>query len=139
MKIIVRAVRRHYQHENFFTKGMIALQHFAKPLGRGDIIFASNEPKPLLNNEQKGVRPWLVVSVKTLNKMTSFVWAVPFTSKGKGHPLEVEWTENTKTQGFVLCDQLTTLDVRHRKYSFVEHADIPTEVMEKIQAVLGFK
>lgn len=111
-------------------------------LGRGDIIMVSNDPKPGNNNEQKGPRPWIVISVGTLNEHTPFVWAIPFTRAYRNYPLAYNWSEEgpeTKTRGTLLCDQLTTLDVKHRNWEFIEHTYVPGKVDLMIQAVLGYK
>lgn len=112
-----------------------------KPYGRGDIIM-SNDPKPKNNNEQKGIRPWLVVSRTLLNENGPFVWALPFTTSERNYPLAFNWTDrvpSTETYGTLLCDQLTALDVTHRWTKPVEHTEVPAEVDSLIQAVLGYK
>ncbi|WP_267202658.1 type II toxin-antitoxin system PemK/MazF family toxin [Limosilactobacillus kribbianus] len=112
------------------------------PYGRGDIILVSNDSKPKNNNEQKGLRSWLVVSRKLLNENGPFVWAIPFTTTEREYPLAYDWTKkgpNTKTYGTLLCDQLVTLDVTHRWTKLVEQTVVPTEVDLMIQAVLGYK
>lgn len=119
---------------------LMAFNH--KPYGRGDIIIMSNDPKPKNNNEQKGLRPWLVVSRTLLNENGPFVWALPFTTSERNYPLAFNWTEkipSTETHGTLLCDQLTALDVTHRWTKPIEHVEIPAEVDSLIQAVLGYK
>lgn len=113
-----------------------------KPYGRGDIILVSNDPKPKSNNEQKGLRPWLVVSRRLLNERSPFVWAVPFTTTEREYPLACNWSQqdhNTQTYGTLLCDQLTTLDASHRWTKLLEHTEVPGEVDLIIQAILGYK
>lgn len=111
-------------------------------LSRGDIILVSNDPKPNNNNEQKGKRPWLVVSEGLLNEVSPFVWVMPFTSTVRDYPLALEWSvvcPTSKTTGTLLCDQLTTMDVLHREYKLLEKVEIPEEVDYRIQAILGYK
>ena len=113
-----------------------------KAYGRGDIILVSNNPKPQNNREQKGQRPWLVVSDQSLNENGPVVWAIPFTSTSSNYPLVFDWTSNvpgTRTKGSLLCDQLTTLDVEHRPSRFLEHVTVPEQVYFLIQVVLGLK
>ena len=93
--------------------------------------------QPKNNNEQKGGRPWLVLSIEGFNQVTPFVWAVPFTTSERDYPLAYKWNTNSKTSGTLLCDQLTTLDVKHRYYKFIEHVEVPIEVTDKIRAVLN--
>lgn len=112
------------------------------PYGRGDIILVSNDPKPENNHEQKGRRPWLVVSQKALNENGPFVWGIPFTSTNRNYPLNFDWTHNgpqTTTKGTLLCDQIAALDVNQRESRLLEHTEIPEEVDLMIQAVLGYK
>lgn len=112
------------------------------PLERGDIILVSNDPKPYESNEQKGKRPWLIVSERLLNEVSPFVWAVPFTSSKREYPLAIDWDSvypSSVTKGTLLCDQLTTMDVLHRNYRLLEKVEIPEEVDYRIQAILGYK
>lgn len=110
-------------------------------LSKGDIILLSNDPKSQNNWEQKGKRPWLVVSQPELNKNSPFVWAIPFTSTYRDYPLAYRWDDQklrTVTKGTLLCAQLCSLDVYHRDYKFLEHTSVPAEVDYMIKAVLGF-
>lgn len=118
------------------------MSHKKEVLGRGDIILVSSSPKPNGNSEQKGKRPWLVVSTKLLNRTSPFVIAVPFTTTIRSYPLVYDWGKgkpNSKTKGILLCNQLTALDVRNREWNLLEHVAIPTEVDDIIQAILGYK
>lgn len=109
-------------------------------LGRGDIIKLSNDPKPRNNHEQKGYRPWLILSDSALNEVSPFVWAIPFTTSRRNYPLCYDWAdENSQTTGTLLCNQLTSLDVAHRHWVYSEHVKIPAEVDYIIQAILGYK
>lgn len=110
--------------------------------GRGDIILVSNDSKPKNNNEQKGMRPWLVVSRRLLKENGPFVWAIPFTTTVRQYPLAFDWTNegpNTTTKGTLLCDQIYSLDVEHRWSKLLEHTEVPLKVDNLIQAVLGYK
>ncbi|WP_027827153.1 type II toxin-antitoxin system PemK/MazF family toxin [Ligilactobacillus saerimneri] len=113
-----------------------------KILGKGDIILVSNDPKPSDNREQKGKRPWLVISEPLVNATSPFVIAIPFTTSNRTYPLVYNWSKNnptSKTEGVLLCNQLTTLDVKHREWKFLEHVEVPIEVDDIIQAILGYK
>jgi len=111
-------------------------------LGKGDIILLSTEPKPNgTNHEQKGTRPWLVVSEKELNEISPFVWVVPFTSTKRSFPLVVDWNNvapNGETKGTLLVQQLTCVDVDSRGYRLLEHVKVPDEVSNIIKAILGY-
>lgn len=110
-------------------------------LEKGDIIMLDNAPKPENNHEQKGYRPWLVVSDPFLRKFTPFAWVIPFTSEEKSFPTVVRWSPKqigTITKGTLLVEQMTSLDLEHRHYRLVDHTDhIPVEVYDHIKAILG--
>ncbi|WP_367341833.1 type II toxin-antitoxin system PemK/MazF family toxin [Limosilactobacillus sp.] len=110
-------------------------------LKKGDIIMLDNAPKPPYNHEQKGYRPWLVVSDPFLRKFTPFAWVIPFTSEEKDFPTVVKWDSQqtgTKTEGTLLVEQMKSLDLENRHYRLVDHTDhIPAEVYEHIKAILG--
>lgn len=114
----------------------------AKFLEKGDIILVSNSPKLVNNNEQKGTRPWLVMSLGALNQVSPFVWAVPFTTSKRTYPLVVDWNKlntKSKTRGILLTDQLTCLDIQHRPYRLLEHVEVPLEVDNIVLSILGAK
>ena len=110
-------------------------------LKKGDIIMLDNAPKSEENHEQKGYRPWLVVSDPFLRKYTPFAWVIPFTSEEKRFPTVVHWDPrrtNTKTKGTLLVEQMTSLDLESRNYKLVDHTDhIPEEVYDHIKAILA--
>lgn len=113
-----------------------------KVLGRGDIISISSSPKPSGNSEQRGRRPWLVVSEQLVNRTSPFVIAIPFTTTVRNYPLVYSWDKqqhNSKTGGTLLCNQLTALDVNSGDWSFVEKVEVPVEVDTIIQAMFGYK
>lgn len=112
-------------------------------LKKGDIIMLDNAPKPHNNHEQKGYRPWLVISDPFLRKFTPFAWLIPFTSEKKHFPTVVDWdakTAGTKTTGTLLVEQMTSLDLENRSYKLVDHTDhIPPIVYDHIKAILAIK
>ena len=112
----------------------------ASSLRRGDIIMLENATKPEKNHEQKGYRPWLVVSDPFLKKFTPFAWVIPFTSEDKSFPTVVKWNSKqagTRTKGTLLVEQMTRLDLDNRSYKLVDHTDhIPEQVFHNIRAIL---
>ncbi|MBB1069710.1 type II toxin-antitoxin system PemK/MazF family toxin [Limosilactobacillus sp. RRLNB_1_1] len=110
-------------------------------LRQGDIIMLDNAPKPEHNHEQKGYRPWLVVSDPFLTVVTPFAWVIPFTSEEKIFPTVVKWDgkkEGTITKGTLLVEQMTSLDLENRQYKIVDHVDhIPQQVFRNIVSILG--
>lgn len=99
-----------------------------------DIAVTLNNELQQQGREQQGYRPVLVISPIKYNQMSSLVLACPITSKSKGLKFEVTLTEDMKTEGVVLADQIKTLDWKARKVKFVE--TVSTDLIEEVQAKL---
>lgn len=112
----------------------------SRVLARGDIILLSNLPKPEENHEQKGTRPWLVLSSFRLNETSPFVIAAPFTSTITDYPFSINWRDyvfSTKTSGMLLLEQMTCLDVDNRSFRYLEHVKtLPSILQTKEKALL---
>ena len=102
---------------------------------RGDLLWVNFNPQS--GREQKGKRPALVISPKIYNVKMGLALMCPITSQGKGYPFEV-FVENKKIEGFVLTDQLRTLDWQARKVSFISKIkdEVLLEVQEKILTLI---
>jgi mRNA interferase MazF len=133
----VRVEKRLEHAKNCIGGGAMASSQITK----GDIIMLDNAPKPEHNHEQKGYRPWLVVSDPFLTVATPFAWVIPFTSEDKSFPTAIKWDgkeEGTVTKGTLLVEQMTSLDLQNRKYKIVDHTDhIPKQVFRNIINILG--
>ncbi|WGV24527.1 type II toxin-antitoxin system PemK/MazF family toxin [Halotia branconii] len=103
-----------------------------------DIAITLNNELQQQGREQQGYRPVLVISPIRYNQMSSLVLACPITSKSKGLKFEVPLTEDMKTAGVVLADQIKTLDWKARKVKFVETvaADLIEEVQAKLETLI---
>jgi mRNA interferase MazF len=102
---------------------------------QGDIIWLDFDLQT--SHEQKGRRPALVISNKTFNNFSSLAIVCPITNTNKNHPFHVKLDKKTKTTGVVLCDQSRTVDIKARKYEFIEK--IPDEILfEVIDIICGF-
>jgi mRNA interferase MazF len=75
---------------------------------RGDFVWLSFDPQA--GHEQAGMRPALVLSPVKYNKRIGLALVCPITSQGKGYPFEVEIPAGSSIHGFVLADQLKSLD-----------------------------
>jgi mRNA interferase MazF len=42
--------------------------------------------------------------------------------------------EKTKTSGVILCDQIKTMDIKARKFKFLE--DIPEDILENVLEIV---
>ncbi len=102
---------------------------------QGDII--SIEFDPQAGHEQQGKRPALVVSNNTFNSKTGLALVCPITNTNRGFPLHVLLDKRTATTGFIMCEQVKSLDIVARKASFKEK--LPEDILEEvIDIVMGF-
>ena len=74
----------------------------------GDVIWLNSDPRA--GHEQAWRRPALVLSPKAYNGKTGLCLAAPITSQNKGYPFELALPPACQTTGFILCDQLRSLD-----------------------------
>jgi mRNA interferase MazF len=70
------------------------------------------------------------VSDKIFNKKSSLAYVCPITSTDKGYPYRIKIISKSIT-GFVMVEQLKSIDWQGRRLKFVEKA--PTEIMESIK------
>ncbi len=102
---------------------------------RGDIYMVSLDPTA--GHEQKGFRPVLIISPEGFNKFTQTPVILPITTGGAfarmaGFTVELH---QTKTVGYVRCDQPRALDLDSRKAKKVE--SIPTDILDDVLAKLA--
>lgn len=97
---------------------------------QGDIAWLDLSPQS--GHEQKGRRPVVVVSSNDFHLITNNKLAMicPITNKKRDNLLHVKLDAQTKTTGFVMCEQAKVLDIKKRNYDFIEK--IPTEILSKI-------
>jgi len=98
---------------------------------QGDIVYLDFNPQS--GHEQKGKRPALIISNETFNSHLGLAFACPITNTDRGYPFHIK-LDNLKTTGFVMCEQMKSLDYNARKISFVEKVD--EGIIETVQAIL---
>ena len=102
---------------------------------QGNIIWLDFNPQ--IGHEQKGRRPALVISNETFNNFSKMAIVCPITNVDKNHPFHIKLNDKTKTTGVILCDQARTLDIKARKFEFIE--SIPEDIfLEVIDIIYGF-
>ena len=79
---------------------------------RGDFVWISFDPQ--VGHEQAGLRPAIVLSPVSYNKRVGLALICPITSQRKGYPFEVQIPDGGPVQGFVLADQVKSLDWKAR-------------------------
>jgi len=84
---------------------------------------------PTKGHEQAGYRPALVVSRTMFNKNMRQIVVCPITSKSRRFPTRIPLDDRTQTQGYIICDQIRTLDVDARKPRLVE--ELPEDLLKR--------
>ena len=88
---------------------------------QGDIIALTFDPQS--RHEQKGRRPVLVVSKDLFNRKTGLAIVCPITNTDRGFPFHVPIPKSAKTTGFVMVEQVKSVDFRSRHARCIEHAE----------------
>src|SRR5690606_4349177 len=93
---------------------------------------------PHAGTEQAGTRPALVLSPQNFNIATGLILACPITNKGKGSRFEVALPRGTGVTGYVLADQMRSLDWIARNAAFKARTtpEVLWEVVGGIEAIL---
>jgi len=93
---------------------------------QGDIVKFNFDPT--LGHEQAGYRPALVVSRDLFNANTKQIVVCPITSKSKVLPMRIMLDNRTATVGYIMCDQIRTIDVVARNPIFAEK--LPKDLLD---------
>jgi mRNA interferase MazF len=99
---------------------------------RGDFIVATFEPQA--GHEQRGRRPALVVSHTAFNRRTGLAIVCPLTRTARGFPFHVPVTGNPEVAGFVMVEQVKSVDYRARRSTRVGQAS--GELLDQVLSVL---
>jgi len=95
---------------------------------QGDIIRI--DLNPTKGHEQQGYRPVLVISNDVYNRKTAFRVVFPISNTKRDFELYIPLDGRTKTQGKILADQLRTIDINARPYSYIEKA--PDDILDAV-------
>ena len=85
-------------------------------------------------HEPKGRRPALVISKEAFNKATGMAICCPITNTDRHVPFHVPIADRTSLTGFVMCEQVKSLDFRARGLKLIERA--PQDVLEDVLAIV---
>ena len=80
---------------------------------QGDIIAITFDPQA--GHEQKGRRPALVVSKDLFNSSTGLAIVCPIINTARDFPFHVPIPEASKLTGFVMVEQVKSVDFRARR------------------------
>ncbi len=99
---------------------------------KSDLIALSCNPQS--GHEQKGRRPALVVSNTLFNQKTGLAIVCPVTRTDRKHPFHVRISGISMLNGFVMVDQVKSVDYKSRKAKFIEKASM--ELLNEVLAIL---
>jgi mRNA interferase MazF len=99
---------------------------------KGDFVTLSFDPQS--GHEQKGRRPALVVSNYLFNKATGLAIVCPITNTDRKIPFHLAVPASSSLTGFVMVEQVKSVDFNTRKAKFVEKA--AKEFIDDVLAVI---
>ncbi|WP_454101589.1 type II toxin-antitoxin system PemK/MazF family toxin [Metabacillus sp. SLBN-84] len=94
---------------------------------KGDLGFLDFNPQSGV--EQAGHRPCLVLSPESFNLTTGLAVVCPVRTRSGDWPFEVELPSHLGIQGYVLTDQVKSIDWKARKFRMKDEA--PQEVVQE--------
>lgn len=97
---------------------------------KGDLVILSFDPQA--GHEQKGRRPALVVSNSSFNKKLGLTIVCPITNTNRNFPLHVK-LEAENLQGFIMCEQIKSIDYNARNVQFIEKID--DEILNQVLGI----
>lgn len=89
---------------------------------KGDFITLTFDPQS--GHEQKGRRPALVISNTLFNQKTGLAIVCPVTNKDRNYPFHIKISGSVSLTGFVMVDQVKSIDYNSRKIKFIERSPI---------------
>jgi len=99
---------------------------------KGDLVVLSFDPQS--GHEQNGRRPALIISNTLFNQKTGLAMACPVTSTDRRYPFHIKIPASCSLAGFVMVDQLKSIDFNSRKAKLIEKA--PEELLNEALAIL---
>lgn len=103
---------------------------------QGDLVVLSFDPQA--GHEQKGRRPAIVLSVGLFNRGTRLAICCPITNTQRDTPFHVPVSADSGLTGYVMCEQMKSVDCRARKMKKIGRAapEFLDEVLSVIDACL---
>jgi len=99
---------------------------------KGDFIAVTFDPQS--GHEQKGRRPALVVSNTLFNEQTGLTIVCPLTTTDRGYPFHVAVTENPRVKGFVMVEQVKSVDYHARQAKAIGKASV--DLLDEVLSIL---
>ena len=99
---------------------------------QGDMIAITLNPQA--GHEQKGRRPALVVSKDLFNSSTGLAIVCPVTKTERGFPFHVPVPDDSSLTGFIMVEQVKSVDFRSRRAKLIERAS--DELLADVLSIL---
>jgi len=99
---------------------------------KGDFITVTFDPQS--GHEQRGRRPALVVSNTLFNEHTGLAVVCPLTNTDRHFPFHVAVVNDPQVTGFVMVEQVKSIDFRARKARRIGRAS--DGVLEEVLSIL---
>ncbi len=99
---------------------------------QGDLISITFDPQ--VGHEQKGRRPALVVSKDLFNSSTGMAIICPITKTDRGFPFHVPIPKISKLSGFVMIEQVKSVDFYARRIKRIESRN--DELLSEVLSIL---
>jgi mRNA interferase MazF len=99
---------------------------------KGDFVAVTFDPQS--GHEQRGRRPALVVSNTLFNEHTGLVIVCPVTNTDRDFPFHVRVVDGTNVTGFIMVEQVKSIDFRARKAKRIGRAS--DSVLEEVLSIL---
>ena len=99
---------------------------------KGDFVAVTFDPQS--GHEQKGRRPALVVSNTLFNEQTGLAMVCPLTTTDRRYPFHVPVTKDPHITGFVMVEQVKSIDYHARKTKLIGKAS--NEVLDMVLSIL---
>ncbi len=103
---------------------------------KGDLVTVTFDPQS--GHEQKGRRPAIVMSNYLFTESTGLAVVCPVTTVNRQFPFHVRIPEGLKIKGFIMVEQVKSIDYKTRKIKFVEKApvDVLNESLGLLDAII---
>jgi mRNA interferase MazF len=99
---------------------------------KGDFVYLTFDPQT--GHEQMGRRPALVISNALFNRHVGLAVVCPITNTRRDLPFHVLVPEDASLSGYIMVEQIKSVDYRSRRISFVEKA--PSDTLINVLAIL---
>jgi mRNA interferase MazF len=99
---------------------------------KGDFVTVTFDPQS--GHEQRGCRPALVVSNSLFNRHTGLAIVCPLTNTERGFPFHVAVVNDPNVTGFVMVEQVKSIDFHARKAKRIGRAS--DSVLEEVLSIL---